>query len=133
MKAVDTTLLIDILRGDRRAVALSKKLDELGGAVTTEINVFELLYGIYKSKKKIRNKRILQAEILFSRLAIFPLDHLSALKGAKVLGDLSQQGQVINVLDALIAGILLANRCETIITRNVTDFQRVPGLRVESY
>lgn len=133
MKAVDTTFLIDLLRGESEAVVMAQKLDKEGGAATTEINVFEITYGIYSSQKARQETRMAKAEALFSRLEVFPLDHRSAVTAAKILGKLTQQGKLINVMDGLIAGILLAHRCDTIVTRNIRDFSRVPGIHPESY
>ncbi len=133
MKAVDTTFLIDLLRGDSEAAVKARKLDEEGGAATTEINVFEIVYGIYSSQMGVQKTKMARAEALLSRLEIFPLNHLSALTAAKILGKLTREGQMINVMDGLIAGILLAHRCKTIVTRNVKDFSRVPGILPERY
>jgi len=133
VKAVDTTFLIDLLRGDDEAVAMAEKLDEEGAVATTVVNVFELVYGIYASRGGARKRRMAQAEALFNRLEVFPLDYKGALTAAHILGELARLGKTVNVLDGLIAGILLANRCETIVTRNVRDFSRISGLRIETY
>lgn len=133
MKAVDTTFLIDLLRGDSGAVSQAESLDDEGGAATTEINAFEVFYGITASSRALSKVRLAQAEALLSRLEVFPLDHTSALTAATLLGRLARQGQSVNVMDGLVAGILLSRHCSTIVTRNVKDFSRIPGMRPETY
>lgn len=132
MKCVDTTFLIDLLRGDTGAVAMAKKLNE-SGAVTTEVNVFELVFGIYRSRKLNHKKRLEEAEKLFSRLTIFPLDHKAALKAGEILGRLCSEGREIDVPDGMTAAISLVNGCSVIVTRNAEHFGRIPQVKVEGY
>jgi predicted nucleic acid-binding protein len=133
MKAVDTTFLIDLLRGDGSALSCAERLDDEGGAVTTEINAFEVFYGITASSGASPKARLAQAEALLSRLEVFPLDHAGALTAAALLGRLAHQGQSVNVMDGLVAGILLSRQCSTIFTRNVKDFSRIPGIQAATY
>jgi predicted nucleic acid-binding protein len=58
MKCVDTTFLIDLLRDDEGAVEKAEELDEFGETITTEINVFELVFGIQRSKSVNHKKRL---------------------------------------------------------------------------
>ena len=69
MKAVDTTFIIDLLRGDMGAVEKSEEFDEAGGAATTAVNLFEITYGIYRSRHIDREHRLSEVERLFSRRA----------------------------------------------------------------
>jgi len=64
-------------------------------------------------------------------------DHLSVLKRggaqAEVLRPRLQQQRIrIGTMDLKIAGITLAHGA-TLLSRNVTDFQKVPGLLVEDW
>jgi tRNA(fMet)-specific endonuclease VapC len=45
---------------------------------------------------------------------------------------LKSTGQMIGAYDAQIAAIALANGC-TLVTHNVSEFSRVPGLTVEDW
>ena len=133
MKCVDTTFLIDLLRDDEGAVEKAKELDELGVAVTTEINVFEIAFGIYQSKSVNLKKRLKEAEMLFSCLNVFPFDHGSAIKAGAILGKLVREGRGIDVMDGMIAAIALTQGCNVIVTRNVRHFERIEGITVEEY
>ncbi|MCS4542457.1 MAG: PIN domain-containing protein [Euryarchaeota archaeon] len=133
MKCLDTTFLIDLLRNDENALEKAKELDETGRTVTTEINVFELVYGIYRSKRLDQGLRLSQAERLFSRLTVFPLDHAAALKAGEILGKLAREGKEVSTLDGLTAAIALTRGCSIVISRNIEHFSSIPGVQVETY
>ncbi len=136
MKCVDTTFLIDLLRNDPGAINKAKELDE-SGAITTEVNVFELVFGIYRVGKRVgklnHKKRLEEAERLFNRLVIFPLDHKAAVKAGEILGRSWSEGRGIDIPDGMTAAISLANGCNVVITRNADHFVRIPQIRVEGY
>ena len=133
MKAVDTTFIIDLLRGDTGAVEKAEEIDEAGGAATTAINLFEITYGIYRSKHLDYARRLSEVERLFSRMDIFPLDVRASVEAGKILGTLSREGRIIDVLDGMIGAIALVHGCDTIVTRDVDHFNRIPNLNVETY
>ena len=133
MKAVDTTFIIDLLRGDVGAVEKAEEFDEAGGAATTAVNLFEISYGIYRSRHIDRERRLSEVERLFSRMDVFPLDARAAVEAGRILGALSREGEMIDVLDGMIGAIAVVNGCDTIVTRNVDHFNRIPALKVETY
>jgi predicted nucleic acid-binding protein len=132
-KCVDTTFLIDLLRDEEGAVEKAEELDEFGETVTTEINVFEVVFGIYLSRSVNRKKRLKEVEMLFDRLNIFPFDHASAIKAGEILGELVRKGMGIDSLDGMVAAIALTQGCNVIVTRNVKHFERIEGIEVEEY
>lgn len=133
MKCVDTTYIIHLLRKHEGALRKSEELDLEGNIITTEINVYELFYGIYKSKGIKTNKRIRKLNIVLDKLEILPLDHKASLKAAEIAGELSKKGLEIGSHDCMIAAIMLSNGCNTIITDNVEHFKRIKNLNVETY
>lgn len=133
MKAVDTTFLIDLLRGNAGAIRKAREMDESGGAATTVVNLLEITYGIYKSRDIDHEHLLSDAEKLLAKLEVFPLDVQAAIEAGKVLGTLSREGKTVDVLDGMIGTIALANGCNTIVTRNVEHFSRIPNLKVETY
>ena len=132
MKCLDTSFLIDLLRGEAGAVKKARGLDEAGPNATTEVNVFELVYGIHRGKLAGRRARLAQAERLFSRLITLPLNHETALKAGEVLGKLAGEGKEVSVLDGLVASIALTHGCEAIVTRTVEHFKNMP-IQIEIY
>lgn len=63
---------------------------------------------------------------------VIPLDQAACRRAAQVYADLRRRGNLIPDADILIAGIALAGDY-VLVTQNVKHFQRVPGLRVESW
>jgi predicted nucleic acid-binding protein len=132
LKCLDTSFLIDMLRNDAGAVKKARELDEAGPSATTEVNVFELVYGVHRGKLADRRARLAQLERLFSRLITLPLNHEAALKAGEVLGVLAREGKEVSVLDGLAALIALVHGCEAIVTRNVERFKNMP-VQIEIY
>ena len=75
----------------------------------------------------------MEFEVLLNKLTVLPLDHKAAIKAGQISGDLIKKGRMIDDIDCLTAGIILTNGCDTIITRNAKDFNRLEGLKVEGY
>ncbi len=128
---LDTSFVIDLLRGRESAVERIKSLET--EAIATNIStpsIFELFVGITLSKKPAsEKKRIMDA---IASWGTFPLDMKSAQIAGRVQGQLIGEGNMIDPEDAMIAGIAI-NNGETILTRNVKHFQRIPEVIVETY
>ena len=131
MKCLDTTFLIDFLKSDKNAInkALEIKDDLL---ITTSVNVFEVLLGIYRKKETAQNK-LDQFKKLIANLNIINFDVESSFNASKIEADLISQGKEINAMDSLVAGTMISKGCNTIITRNKDHFERIKGLKVETY
>ena len=69
---------------------------------------------------------------LIASVKILNVDHAVALAAAKIRAALEAKGQPIGPLDTLIAATALVAKA-SLITRNVREFERVPGLQVESW
>jgi len=129
MILLDSSFIIDFIRNDQSAV---NKLDALKDNVlfTTGINVFEVFFGLYA---KDRKKDIDILKEFFNNLTIINLDYKSAMTASKIGSELSKTGKIIELNDILIAGMMLANGCNSILTRNKEHFSRIKGLNVISY
>lgn len=134
MVILDTTYLIDFIKNHPDAVKKAQELDGLPEIFTTEINVFEVLFGIYRLKDRERaSKELDKAKMLFDRLSILPLEGAATFKAANIASELEKQGKPIEITDSITAGIALANGVTTIVTRNKEHFSRIKGIRVEGY
>jgi predicted nucleic acid-binding protein len=129
---IDSTFLIGLLRNDPSTVEKARELDEEGGAATTVINVYETMYGVYRSIKEPDN-RIESLNRLFTNLEVLDLNPEAACKSAEISGTLAKEGRGIDPFDSLVAGITLTFGAEALVTRNVTHFERVNGLSVETH
>ncbi len=101
--------------------------DDLG---VTAITAGELRYGAFHSARPKAN--LARAEAFLSPLTKVPFDDQSAGHYARIKQTLSAVGRPIGGFDMLIAATVLANDA-TLITNNVREFSRVPGLRVENW
>lgn len=131
MICLDTSFIIDFLKEDKAAV--EKYYEVMSNKIlTTEISHFEALYGVFK-RKDSSLKELQIINVFFNSLTTLPLEHNSAYKAAQISGELTKKGLFVELSDTLIAGICMANDCNTIITKNKKHFDRIKGLKVESY
>ncbi len=130
MKCLDTDLLIAILRGQKEAYQITSELDEESREATTSVNAFELFFGANKSEK--RNENVKEAQKLLMKLEVIPLDLNSAKQAGALFADLMASGQAIDFRDAMIAGIALEKNL-TLLTRNKAHFNRIKGLKVQTW
>lgn len=131
MILLDTTFLIDFLRGDKKAIGFLNSTDE--PVRTTIINEYELFVGIVRLPGIDVEKRMKETKGIFDSVEVLALDEESMIESAKICGRLIQKGEEIGDNDCLIAGIALKNGIGTIVTRNKVHFSRIPGIRVLSY
>lgn len=128
MELIDSTLLIDILRKNK---VPDKYLDKTNTSITTQINKFEVLKGVFLSNNYSENME--NAIELFNNLQILELNDRGILKASEISANAMRQGKPIGDSDCLIAGIALSHGINTIITKNVKHFERIPGLKIETY
>lgn len=127
----DTTLLIDFLRNKQPAIsAISGILPSR--LCTTEINVFELVVGVYHSKQHVQD-HLAKLFTLLSRMTILPLTRKGTLKAGEIAGMLLSKGIPVEDSDCLIAGIAISHGETEIITANKDHFNRIPGISVKSF
>ncbi len=120
---LDTTILIDHLRGYGPAEPFIKKIEN--GEVTGKISmltVAELFAG--KDSANWRGMdEVMQLLDLFVKV---PVDEIIAAKGGMIRRDYG-----INIMDAIIAATALVNGSR-LYTSNLEDFKPVKGLDAES-
>jgi len=128
---LDTTFLIDHLRGLPNAVNKAAELKDAGcDLCTTSISAFELYFGATLSQ---RPKSLAALEGLLADIRILNLGKDEAQESASIMADLMRRGRMIEMRDALIAGCMIRNACTTILTRNARDFARITELEVIEY
>lgn len=128
MVCLDTDFLIELARKDAKARARIEQLEDSGELIyTTTVNMAEFYSGVHRSKGGWSEDHARQ---FLESFATLTLDHESA----RIWGKLSAQlkSSTIGDSDLFIASIALANK-QAILTRNVRHFERVSGLKVESW
>jgi tRNA(fMet)-specific endonuclease VapC len=71
-------------------------------------------------------------KLVFQNITVLGFSPSEAIAAADVLVRLTKEGRRIGVEDLLIAATAL-QRGLIVVTRNVDEFQRVPGLTVENW
>jgi tRNA(fMet)-specific endonuclease VapC len=94
------------------------------------ISAFELSYGLELSTKREENRRRLHH--FLREFPSLPLDDDTIQAYATVRAELVRKGQMIGLMDLLIATHALSLEL-TVITNNVREFSRVRGLRCENW
>jgi tRNA(fMet)-specific endonuclease VapC len=127
---LDTDICIEALR--RRSEALLQRLKrytplDVAVSVVTEA---ELQFGAANSGAPDRNREGVVS--FLAPFTILPLDRACVPAYADLRRDLERAGQRIGDLDMLIAAQALTFGL-TVVTNNIREFRRVPGLRVENW
>ena len=94
------------------------------------VSVFELFCGIAKAKDPAKERQ--KVEKFISTIMELPVDRAAAEAAANIRADLEQRGTPIGPYDLLIAGHAISGGL-TLVTNNVGEFQRVRGLKLESW
>jgi tRNA(fMet)-specific endonuclease VapC len=126
---LDTNTLIYAFRG---AGGVRARMDATPDADMSlcALNLFELEFGFAKSGNP-GPQRALLGEMV-ERLGVLPLDNAGAESAGRIKAHLQQAGTPIGPYDLLIAGIAMAHNL-IVVSRNIGEFARVPGLRVENW
>ena len=90
----------------------------------------ELCSGAEKSLKPKESRHIL--EQLTALIPVLPLCESTSMQYGKIRQHLQASGKPIGNSDLWIASHALANKL-ILVTNNVSEFERVPGLRVENW
>ena len=101
--------------------------DDLGVTITT---VAELWFGAQKSARSAAARR--EMDGFLEPFEVLPFEREAAEAYARSRLALERLGRPIGERDLLIASIALA-RGLTVVTHNVSEFGRVPGLKTEDW
>ena len=95
MKIVDTIFLIALLRNDQSTIEKARELDQHGGAATTVVNVYEAMYGVYRTLS-MQEQRLASLQRLLINLDILSLDYEATSRAAQISGMLAREGRGID-------------------------------------
>ena len=127
---LDTSFLVDVLRGEEATHDWVDFLDEEGLGVVTAISVMELWEGIHLTDATASEREAVEA--LLSGLHHADFDRPSAMRSGRTSVELSREGQSAQVEDVMIAAIA-TELGQPVLTRNVADFERLPDVAVDTY
>ena len=127
---LDTNACIRVLNGSSpKVVEQLEKLNPADVALSAVVKA-ELTYGARKSRHVATNLRLVNA--FFEPFICLPFDDRAADVYGSIRADLEREGRPIGPNDLLIAATALAHSL-TLVTHNVSEFNRVPGLSIADW
>ena len=126
---LDTNVVSDMVRHPHGVIAKRISLEGEGNVCTSIIVASELRFGAHKRNSQQLTR---QLDLVLSAIQIIPFESPADQHYAKLRVYLEEQGRPIGPNDMLIAAQTLALDC-TVVTRNIREFSRVPGLKVDNW
>ncbi len=129
---IDSSILIDHERG---TVDLEEKVKgrEEEAFFLSVVTASELLHGVHRARDRgIRARRSAFVEGVLGSFPLLPIEIATARMHAQLWADLVAQGRPIGAHDLWIAASCLSHGL-TLVTSNLREFGRVPGLEVEDW
>ncbi len=129
---LDTTFIVDLLRGDKGAKAKARELD---GRKEPTILSTPVLYEVSSGLLYRRSRSETAAfRALASRFDIHSFDESSAVRAAEIRAELMRLGRVKGNVDVMLAGIAVDGG-HTLVTRDQDfhDIAEAVPLAIESY
>ncbi len=130
---LDTNCVIAIL--NRRTEVIRQRFlmeIEAGASIAISVTVvYEMAYGYEKSAFRDRSKAAFDDFLRFP-VTVLAFDNLDAEAAGELRASLERRGSLIGPYDLFIAAHA-RRRGATLVTANLKEFQRVPGLNVEDW
>lgn len=124
---LDTNICIYIIKQQPESVLRRFLEYQVGDIGISSITLSELRYGVAKSKHREKNSEALDEFLI--PLEILPFDEDAVLAYGEIRSSLEKAGTPIGAMDLLIAAHAVSQGV-TLITNNLREFSRVPGLAV---
>lgn len=127
---LDTDICFYIIK--RRPEAVFRRFRDLapGDVGISSVTLSELCFGVEKSLDPSRNREALEAFLV--PLEVAPFEASAAFRYGGLRAALERAGKPIGSMDMLIASHALALSVP-LVTNNVREFSRVPGLKLENW
>lgn len=129
---IDASILIEAERGrlDLEPHVARRPDDE---SFLSVITASELLHGVHRATQpQQRARRSAFVESILERFPLLEVDLATARAHAQVWAELAKAGTLIGPHDLWLAATCIAHGL-TMITANIREFERVPGLHVETW
>ncbi len=129
---LDTNILSELLR-KRPAEAVLERLKKVPSEelLTSVVCLTELRFGAARVTSGEQLWTRITSEVL-PRVRALPFGEREAILAGNVLADLESRGESIGVEDVLIGTTAMVNGL-TVVTRNLRHFERIEGLKAESW
>jgi tRNA(fMet)-specific endonuclease VapC len=127
---LDTNICIYLIKQKPAHVLDRFRAETVGDIGISVITVAELQYGVSKSQRPQQNQEALDKFLL--PLVVVDFDDAAARLAGNIRAFLEKQGTPIGVYDVLIGSHAVALDV-TVVTNNIREFERIPGLRLENW
>jgi len=126
---LDTNICIYVVKN--YPLELRERFNQLADQLCiSSITLGELYYGAEKSARRIENLRAI--EQFSARLEVLSFSPKAAAHYGQMRAEIERQGRPIGPHDMLI-GAHARSEGLTVVTNNLREFRRLPGLRVENW
>ena len=126
---LDTNIVICTMKNRPQQVRRRFKQHD-GQMCISAVTLGELVFGAEHSQQVERN--LTDIEAMAARLEVLPFDSKAAYHFGQIRATLYAMGPPIGPYDMMIAGHARASGL-TLVTNNVNEFERVPGLLLENW
>jgi len=125
---LDTNICVYFLKG---LYNLDQKIEkaETENCFVSEITIAELKFGVENSENKERNQKTVDDFV--SKFTIIPIFNSLDIY-AKEKARLRKKGTPLDDFDLLIGSTAISNNL-ILVTRNVSDFERLDGIEIENW
>jgi tRNA(fMet)-specific endonuclease VapC len=125
---LDTNAVIALFKNQPAVVRsrLQRVMSKGASLAVSSVVLYELWYGVARSGYRKENAERLRA-FLSGNISVIPFDEEDAVAAGELRGAMERAGTPIGPYDLLIAAQALRIRA-TLVTANVAEFARVPGL-----
>ena len=127
---LDTNICIYIIKQKPTSVLQRFAAFPVGDLGISVVTLAELEYGASKSREPARNREALEQFVSPLEIAVF--DRRATIAYGQTRAFLEKRGRPIGSMDLLIAAHALSLNVR-LVTNNLEEFRRVPGLRVENW
>ncbi|MDX2140800.1 MAG: PIN domain-containing protein [Chloroflexota bacterium] len=128
--SLDTNVCVQYIRGSSAKVIRRLRLIPTAEVIVCDVVRGEMFYGSAKSQTPIQS-RAKQLQFLYP-YATKPFDTDAALVYGDLRALLERAGKPISHQDVQIAAIALVHNL-ILVTHNVDEFSRVPGLKIQDW
>ncbi len=129
---IDASVLIEVERGNLDLAGKIKGREEEEFYLSV-ITASELLHGVWRANdSKVRARRSAFVEAILERFPILSIDLAVARIHAQLWAELSAKGIAIGSHDSWLSASCIAYGY-TLVTGNIREFKKVPGLIVEDW